>query len=462
MQPTSRIENVAARFAPYIDELREFLGTRARPCGSLEDLSPFVLALQDTSFREEVASLLRSIFYREAERVPRAELAQVLMVAVGGTALEPPTEESGESLAKIAAFTNEALQPQRQRPETSEAEAVLDPPSYPPPSVEEQPALPVVMQSELHGAAKASGTFVPPSQGSPRAATTSHESGMHEINGRLSAAISHAAAQAADAQSQTDPATAVAPSAPERLVPVVTEGRARKPPRGRTGQSWLSRFYWIPGVCLLLLALATAWQLSKRQVASARGSAVPTPQLVPAPFPQVSMDRPTDPVRPATQPPAAKLSPELHAEAPAPGTGTAPATRSSTLSTRNSVGRGTPGGKAAPSAGVRSIAPARATLDPREGVFLASSGLMAAHLVYAPAPNYPKLASFARVEGEVIVQVVVSREGSVAATHVLDGPHLLRGAAEHAVRRWRYRPYLVDGRPTDVATIVTVNFRLKH
>ncbi len=87
---------------------------------------------------------------------------------------------------------------------------------------------------------------------------------------------------------------------------------------------------------------------------------------------------------------------------------------------------------------------------------------MASHLIFAPAPGYPKLASLTHVEGEVIVQVVVGRNGIVEATRILQGHHLLRSAAEHAVRRWRYRPYLVDGKPTDVATIVTVNFRLRH
>ena len=59
-----------------------------------------------------------------------------------------------------------------------------------------------------------------------------------------------------------------------------------------------------------------------------------------------------------------------------------------------------------------------------------------------------------------MMQAVVSRNGKVVSTHVIRGPHLLRGAAADAVRRWRYRPYLVEGRATDVATIVTVDFRL--
>ena len=87
---------------------------------------------------------------------------------------------------------------------------------------------------------------------------------------------------------------------------------------------------------------------------------------------------------------------------------------------------------------------------------------MTPNLVAAPAPEYPMLARMAHVEGQVILKTIVARNGAVVATHALQGHHLLRGAAQKAVRRWRYRPYLVDGRPAKVQTIVFVEFRLHH
>ena len=95
-------------------------------------------------------------------------------------------------------------------------------------------------------------------------------------------------------------------------------------------------------------------------------------------------------------------------------------------------------------------------------MYTVSSGVMSSNLISAPAPEYPVLAKLTRVEGQVIMQAVVSRSGHVVATHVLQGHHLLRGAAEHAVRSWRYRPYVIGGRPTDVETIVFVDFRLRR
>jgi TonB family protein len=83
---------------------------------------------------------------------------------------------------------------------------------------------------------------------------------------------------------------------------------------------------------------------------------------------------------------------------------------------------------------------------------------MAANLVSAPEPSYPMIARLAHIEGQVILQAVIAKDGTVSTTRVLRGNRLLRGAAEDAVRRWLYRPYRVNGRPVDVATIVTVDF----
>lgn len=110
----------------------------------------------------------------------------------------------------------------------------------------------------------------------------------------------------------------------------------------------------------------------------------------------------------------------------------------------------------------RTIRYPRTTTSKGQGTLTVSSGVMASNLISAPPPKYPKFASFTHTQGQVILQAVVSRSGNVIDTRVLSGHRILRGAATQAVRRWQYRPYLVNGRPTDVATIVTVDFRLPH
>jgi len=91
-----------------------------------------------------------------------------------------------------------------------------------------------------------------------------------------------------------------------------------------------------------------------------------------------------------------------------------------------------------------------------------SSGVMAANLVSAPQPSYPKLASLTRTQGNVVMEAVISKDGTVEQLHVIKGHRLLRGAAKNAVLNWRYRPYKVDGVPVDVATTVSVDFSLHH
>ncbi len=91
-----------------------------------------------------------------------------------------------------------------------------------------------------------------------------------------------------------------------------------------------------------------------------------------------------------------------------------------------------------------------------------SSGVMAANLVSAPKPSYPALASLTRTQGSVLMRAVISRDGSVEHVQVIEGHRLLRGAAKSAVRNWRYRPYKMNGVPVDVATTVSVDFKLHH
>ncbi len=75
--------------------------------------------------------------------------------------------------------------------------------------------------------------------------------------------------------------------------------------------------------------------------------------------------------------------------------------------------------------------------------------------------HYPSLAKMTHVQGKVMVQAVVGKDGQVIRAEAISGHRLLRGAAVREVYGRRYRPYLLDDRARDVATIVTVDFRLR-
>ena len=82
---------------------------------------------------------------------------------------------------------------------------------------------------------------------------------------------------------------------------------------------------------------------------------------------------------------------------------------------------------------------------------------------YYVMPEYPEVARLARIEGRVILQAVVLRDGSVADLEILKCNHPNLGFEESAiaaVARWRYRPATQNGVPVDVFFTVNVEFTL--
>lgn len=73
---------------------------------------------------------------------------------------------------------------------------------------------------------------------------------------------------------------------------------------------------------------------------------------------------------------------------------------------------------------------------------------------------YPEAAQNARVQGVVILEVLINEEGKVQATRVLRSIPLFDEPAMTAVRGWEFTPTLRDGVPVPVVMAVTVNFTL--
>jgi TonB family protein len=94
------------------------------------------------------------------------------------------------------------------------------------------------------------------------------------------------------------------------------------------------------------------------------------------------------------------------------------------------------------------------------GAIKVNPSVMDENLIVSRVPAYPEIAKMSRVEGDVVMQALISKEGTVKRVHVMEGDSRLRSAAEEAVYKWRYRPYVLHGRPVEVATTVTVNFNL--
>jgi protein TonB len=85
---------------------------------------------------------------------------------------------------------------------------------------------------------------------------------------------------------------------------------------------------------------------------------------------------------------------------------------------------------------------------------------MAGSLLGPITPEYPMIAKLSHTEGTVVVQAVISKSGRIESAHVVSGPVVLQGAALQAVRAARYRPFLLNGLPTEVETTVSITFRM--
>jgi protein TonB len=98
---------------------------------------------------------------------------------------------------------------------------------------------------------------------------------------------------------------------------------------------------------------------------------------------------------------------------------------------------------------VRVVAPVRVRVS--EGV---SEGMLTSQVM----PVYPQMAKVARISGNVVLEAVISKDGSVQNVRLVSGHPLLVPAAIAAVQQWKYRPYLLNHDPVEVETVITVKF----
>jgi periplasmic protein TonB len=89
-----------------------------------------------------------------------------------------------------------------------------------------------------------------------------------------------------------------------------------------------------------------------------------------------------------------------------------------------------------------------------------SQGVSQGLLVKKVQPTYPPLARQARIQGQVILQAEISKDGSIENLRLISGHPMLAPAAIDAVKQWRYKPYMLNGEPVAVETTVMVNFTL--
>ena len=89
-----------------------------------------------------------------------------------------------------------------------------------------------------------------------------------------------------------------------------------------------------------------------------------------------------------------------------------------------------------------------------------SQGVTGGKLIRRVPPRYPPAARQQRIQGAVVLQAQIDKEGRVKAVKVINGNSLLAHAAITAVKEWRYEPYKLNGQTVEMSAQITLNFTL--
>jgi protein TonB len=104
--------------------------------------------------------------------------------------------------------------------------------------------------------------------------------------------------------------------------------------------------------------------------------------------------------------------------------------------------------------------PAPQLIAKPRGPIRISGGVIAGNILTKAPLVYPLEAKAAGVSGTVALHAIISKDGLITKLTVVSGPDLLQNAAIDAVKQWTYKPYLLNGQPTEVDTMILVNFSL--
>jgi TonB family protein len=89
-----------------------------------------------------------------------------------------------------------------------------------------------------------------------------------------------------------------------------------------------------------------------------------------------------------------------------------------------------------------------------------SQGVMQGLIVTKVAPTYPEKARKKRIQGTVVMHVIISKDGDIMQIDLVSGHPMLAPAAIEAVKQWKYKPYRLNEQAVEVDTEIVVNFTL--
>ncbi|HEY3928557.1 MAG TPA: energy transducer TonB [Candidatus Koribacter sp.] len=90
-----------------------------------------------------------------------------------------------------------------------------------------------------------------------------------------------------------------------------------------------------------------------------------------------------------------------------------------------------------------------------------SQGVSEGLLIRKVMPIYPMDAKLNHLQGSVLLEAIIRKDGLIGNLKVVSGPDEFVQASMDAVSLWRYLPYLFNGEPVEVATTIQVNYQLR-
>jgi TonB family protein len=107
----------------------------------------------------------------------------------------------------------------------------------------------------------------------------------------------------------------------------------------------------------------------------------------------------------------------------------------------------------------RAFEPSGDLVEQNAGVSKVDAGVIAREMITHVNPVYPLEAKMNHISGAVVLRALIGTDGYVHKLQVIEAPDAsLAISAIAAVRRWRYKPYLLNGAPVSVDTTITVNY----
>jgi TonB family protein len=201
-----------------------------------------------------------------------------------------------------------------------------------------------------------------------------------------------------------------------------------------------------------------------RLIASAEQTPTPTPAATitvdPQPAPHITVDASTVPTpTPAAQTITANPSPN-----PTPAAITIGVPRSATGQPAQSF-KVDIADASSPNPVVKVLSSPHIEPDQAEAVSGAhvTAEVMAGNRISYVEPAYPEVAKKAKLSGTVVLDAVIGKDGNMKSLHVASTTDpMFNTSAMEAVQHWTYKPYLLNGNPTEVETTITVNYSISN